>query len=484
MRPGERDRSGMRARHAHDLHIAAVAGVCAALLGAAPSAAPVRAVAPSDPRGRAGIEEILAAGPHSGECSRCHDPHGDGPVTYPDALVGPNDNTLCSNCHAVDWAGASYPGTTKYVESSHGSSPIAVWPGPTPPPHTEAMAFGKCLNCHDPHGQSDAAGETPALTLAREESLCLTCHDGSPAASNIRVDAQKPWRHPMLDASGRHAGAGESAPEEFAITPLNRRHAECEDCHNPHLAQGGTPPPAGGMPAALRGISRLLVQNGPAGSTPAFTFLPGADTLTAPQAEYQVCFKCHSSWTTQPQGQTDLARVLNPENPSYHPVEAPGRNPGIDPLAFVPGWSALSLTSCGDCHGSESGLARGPHGSSYRYILNRPWTASANPRTMSPDELCFSCHSVDVYANADSPDPLLRASRFNGPGGEEGHAFHVGKENVSCYSCHVTHGSTTLPNLLVTGRLPGILTYTRTADGGSCTSSCHGSESYQVNYAR
>lgn len=485
MKPGDRVRSGIGAgRRPFQLFLGAlllwsVASLAVRIFG-------VQATTLLAQRPRPEIESVLALGPHEGDCDRCHAPHGDGPITYPDALVGPNDNTLCAGCHAVDWAGPSYPGTIKYTESSHGTNSSVVWPGPTPPPRTEPLAAGKCLNCHDPHGQSDASGATPALTLAREEALCLNCHDGSPATTNVRIDAQKAWRHPTLDSSGRHGGAGESSPADFAVTPLNRRHAECEDCHNPHLAQGGgggggiTP----GLPAALRGVSRLLVQNGPAGTTPAFTFIPGSDTLTTPQAEYQLCFKCHSSWTTQPSGQTDLARVLNPANPSYHPVEAPGQNLNINPGAFEMGWNAGSLTACGDCHGSESGLVRGPHGSSYRYILNRPYQASAQPRTMSSNELCFACHSYDVYGNPDSPESVQSASRFNAPNADKGHAEHVGDRDVSCYSCHVTHGSTTLPHLLVLGRSPGIISYTRTSNGGSCTATCHGSESYQVNYAR
>lgn len=439
----------------------------------------------SAPRSPRDIKEILAAGPHQGECERCHSEHGDGPIAYPEALTGPNDNTLCAGCHTQDWAGGSYPGTSKYTESSHGQDPLAVWPGPTPPPRVEAQAAGKCVNCHDPHGWADAAGEIPHILIAREEDLCLGCHDGSPARANIKLDAIKAFRHPMTDYSDRHSGPLESTPSDFAVTPINRRHAECEDCHNAHLAQADRAAPgAPDLSATNRGVSRLLVQNGPAGTPPSFTFLPGSDTLTTPLAEYQLCFKCHSSWTTQPSGQTDLARVLNPANASYHPVEAAGRDLNIRPGAFEMGWSANSMTACGDCHGSDSGQARGPHGSSYRYLLNRPYTASPASRTMDSNEICFACHAYDVYANPNSAELVRTASRFNKPGAEKGHAEHVGEEGVTCYSCHTTHGSADRPHLLVLGRLPGIVSFSQTANGGSCQASCHGSENYQVNYAR
>jgi predicted CXXCH cytochrome family protein len=434
----------------------------------------------------AGLTRILADGAHAGECDQCHTMHGGSTIVYAHALLGPDDNTLCDQCHNTAWAGGSYAGTWLYTGSSHGTSERAVWPGPSPPPRTEAGATGKCLNCHDPHGWEDAKGLVPMLAIGREEVLCLTCHDGSPAATNIDVDLRKAFRHPVGDYTGRHAGPTESRPTDFAAAPANNRHSECADCHNPHIAAPDRPGPATGTNLARvnLGVGRVLVQNGGPGVPPAFTFAPGADTLTAPVAEYQLCFKCHSSWTTQPTGQTDLALALNPANASYHPVEATGRDLDISPGSFVPGWSASSLTRCGDCHGSDfDGGARGPHGSSNRYILRRPYVASSLPRDMATDEICFSCHSYDVYANDKASDPVLVQSRFNPPGEGKGHAFHVGKMSVPCYACHVTHGSPNRSHLIVTGRSPGLVSFTATPSGGTCQPSCHGSRSYSINYA-
>jgi predicted CXXCH cytochrome family protein len=433
----------------------------------------------------AGIAKTLAAGPHAGDCERCHTMHGDDLQPQPNALVGPNDNVLCASCHTSIWNGGSYPGTWTYAGSAHGSSPAMIWPGPDPTARTESGAAGKCLNCHDPHGWDDGLGRIPFLAVAREEKLCLACHSGSPASADIRSDLLKPYRHPVADYTGRHAGPTESQPADFAISPVNQRHAECEDCHNPHVARpdpptGVTPPDAS---KRLLGVSRVSVMNGAAGNAPSYTFLANSDTLTAPVSEYQLCFKCHSSWTTQPGGQTDLALVLNPSNPSFHPVEDRGANPTIAPSAFTSGWSASSLTGCGDCHGSDLG-ARGPHGSSYPHILKRPSPDSPTPRSMSSDELCFSCHAYDVYANPGSPDATRLASRFNQPGTGAGHAEHVGGQSVPCYACHATHGSTTLPHLMVTGRSPGLVTYTESPGGGTCAPTCHSSQSYTANYAR
>lgn len=448
------------------------------------AAAPRSLRTPRDPDS---IRKFLEGGLHAGECDRCHSMHGANQGTvYPNALVGPNDNAFCLSCHDTPWTNNSFAVEKLYLATGHGSSTAMIWPGPVPGVRVETDAATKCLNCHDPHGWADAQGAIPHLAIAREEKLCLTCHDGSPGHTNIASELNKPYRHPTATYDGRHTGASESLPSDFGASPLNQRHAECEDCHNPHVSRPDLASVEGTNTASKLtfGVSRVAVSNGPAGSRPIYSLLAASDSLTGPNAEYELCFKCHSSWTTQPAGQTDFAVVLNPANPSYHPVEDMGRNLNIRSQAFTPGWSATSITRCGSCHGSDFGGIAGPHGSTYAGLLRSPSPASPASRMVSSDELCFSCHSFDVYANPNSSSTTKSASRFNSPGVDKGHAEHVGEHDVPCYACHVTHGSTTLPNLLVTGRVPGLLTYTATASGGTCATTCHGSESYTANYAR
>lgn len=479
--PGLADADSRRRRTRRGLALLALLVAACGLVAARPLA--MRA-----PRPQAEIERVLADGPHHGECERCHTAHGDDAgIVYPGLLVSPDENELCGSCHQLAWSGGSWAGEELLRATGHGSGGGGTaWPGPSPPARVEVDATGKCVNCHDPHGVEDAQGSVSHLTLQREEKLCLTCHDGSPSSLDIAADLAKPYRHPVAVWTDRHRGADEGAPADFGRLPEDRRHAECTDCHNPHVSRADGAGGTTGNEASKTtlGVSRVAVLNGPAGSPPLYTFIAGSDTLTAPHAEYQLCFKCHSSWTTQPSGQTDLALVLNPANPSHHAVEAPGNNPGIDPQAFAPGWNASSVVRCGDCHGSDFGSARGPHGSTYPRLLRAAYYASAAARPMSSDELCFRCHSHDVYANGGSPESARARSRFNSPGAGAGHVEHVAEHQVPCYACHVTHGSTTLPFLLVTGRLPGLTSFSSTPAGGTCSSSCHGSRSYTVNYAR
>ena len=417
-----------------------------------------------------------------GECSQCHDQHasrGGAPAggPFPFLLFAANDNALCATCHDGPGRFDVYPGTAPWSTSTHALSSVVVWPGPDPEGRPAADA-GKCVNCHDAHGARDESGVVPSLASVREEGLCLGCHDGSPAP-DVRTPFLRAFRHPVA-TTGRHDAGEGGDPARFAG---GNRHAECADCHNPHRGAADRVPPA--PPAAsnrILGVSRVKVTNGPAATRPVYTWAGAGETGFA--AEYEVCFKCHSSWTTQPVGQSDLALLFNPNNPSYHPVEQAGRNRNVDPLAFANGWSWDRLVHCSDCHGSDEPSVRGPHGSAYRHLLRKDYATASTAAPMAPTDLCFECHSWDTYANDRAPDASLAASRFNPPAEGRGHAYHVGRRELSCYACHLSHGSTQRPALIATGRTPGLAGYAQGATGGSCTPTCHRPVNYAVNYPR
>lgn len=421
-----------------------------------------------------------------GACAQCHENHGSrdgvanaGPFDH--TLFRADDVTLCYECHTTPGSFEIYPGNLLWADSTHALSPAMYWPGPVPAARNATDA-GKCVNCHDPHGADDATGVIPSMLRLREETLCYGCHDGSPS-KDIKAQFTRTYRHPVA-TTARHAAAEGTTPDpaNYAASPVNKRHAECADCHNAHVARVDTMPPvAPESSQRLAGVARIEVLNGAAGTRPVYTWRGAGDNT--PSNEYQLCFKCHSSWTTLPGGRSDHAVLTNPNNPSFHPIQAQGKNRNIAAAAFVNGWTWDRLVYCADCHGSDDALISGPHGSSFAAILKRPSPASAAYRTMAATDLCFNCHRYDVYANLNSPDATQQASRFNRPR-VAGHAFHVGEQRVPCYSCHTTHGSTTRPTLIVTGRNPGITSYTRSAGGGTCTATCHGSESYSVNYPR
>ncbi len=401
----------------------------------------------------------------TGSCGQCHDEHAShtrGATRNNNAaLFTANDNDFCFTCHAGRSEAGAYPGNAIWWPSIHATSPAVYRAGKDPRPPSDANL---CVNCHDPHGVIDSEGLIPSMLVDREPHLCMLCHDGS-RARDLTNEIAKPFRHPF----GMPLRPGG-----------NDRHVQCSDCHNSHAVKSDRRPPlAPAASSAMRNVGYVEVVNGPPGGAPRYVWHNGAEASDA--NEYEVCFKCHSSFTHQPPGQSDLALLTNPSNPSYHPVQAAGRN-RIDSAAFVPGFSSDSLVRCSDCHGSDDPGELGVHASQYRYILKRPSTVSSLNQRMRPDDICFSCHAYAVYANQNTPAMTLRASRFN-LSGDGGHAFHVGGKQIACYACHETHGSTRYP-ALIARRVPGITNYTQSATGGTCNSSCHLPKTYKLAYPR
>lgn len=413
---------------------------------------------------------------HELECLSCHQLHYS-PATNGTLLVTTNANLLCGKCHVT----ADITTPAVHVSRTNVNN---QWPGgqygSSFPAKADTGDRGTCLNCHQAHGWPNAgnpAEDYPSLLVEYEENLCFTCHDGSPLTKNLKTNYTKTYRHPTTDSSGRHSPKEDGISAYFGTT---NRHAECMDCHNAHRLTSQTAAPiAPTASSRLKGVSRVSVANGAAGTTPTYTFRGVTDTT--PAKEYELCFLCHSSWTTQPAGQTNYAVKFNPNNPSYHPIEAQGTNLTINPNAFVNNWRATNTMYCSDCHTSDDTSIRGPHASTNRYILKKPYTASSASRTMSTGENCFDCHRFDTYANKDASDTVKNYSRL---GADHGHAFHVGDQQRPCYACHDTHASTSQSFLIVTGRNPGINTYTRTTGGGTCAPTCHDSQSYSVSYPR
>lgn len=415
-----------------------------------------------------------------GSCGQCHTEKSTDKY-YPKSLWRENDNELCYTCHRYLNTSGIFPGLDVYETSNHATDPRFVWPGPVPRLRREQGAAGKCLNCHTPHGRKDRDGLIPSLLVAREENLCLTCHDGDPSVRDIATEIRKPYSHPAIFTRGKH-GADEDGDSNRYSYVGGYRHAECSDCHNPHAASGDPLPPV--PPTASRRnarVGRISVVNGAAGAIPLYEYRPASDT-SSPVLEYEICFKCHSSWTRQTPGEPDMARLFNSNNASFHPVEGQGRNPGIDSASFVGGRSAFSTIFCGDCHGSDDSNLRGPHGSRFPNILRRSYEARSTSRVVARDELCFICHNFDTYAN--QAGLFQRASRFNPPLSPNGHAFHVGQRNIPCYACHDSHGSPQYPALIITGRNPGINNFSVNASAGTCFPTCHGTRIYSINYPR
>lgn len=472
--------------------------------------------------GRAGPSRHDVFGETGGkvECSSCHGPHTVAAARYADGQarsdISDPDNTrlywistggrqrdsvtglpgatagplteFCLRCHdgdppqaALTWDpqapdGVVVPHTIRFPVWSF-TNAAGGWDKRVFRSSGHRSAGMECTDCHASHG---AAG--PRLLARGEDTpssdgMCLSCHNGTGIAADVRADLLKPSRHPVLDTAGRHGDR-----ESYQNMPLGERHAECQDCHDAHAAQpyAVAPRNAPWLPGPSRGVSGLAADYGagfrgvPSGSTPVFA-------LAVPATfEYEVCFKCHTSysWNGNPFGpvvpseygsaggtnigQPDKAREFNPSNPAYHPIVAQGRNGGIRAEAFNPAAAvnADSRVYCADCHGADepdpnsAARPRGVHGSGNPFLLKGPVTR-IGATGVSPNEICFRCHSANVYYDGVLDQGGQHISRYVGAVGDPAaaqcaadaqgrvslHCYHVKVQGNPCESCHASHGT-------------------------------------------
>ncbi len=333
------------------------------------------------------------------QCTSCHDPHKD---LYGNFLVASRRySTLCRYCHQKrGWDNASHA-----VSS-------ATWNGLGNNPwfHTSyaTVSENACENCHDPHA---AEGEERLLNAKPEEENCLVCHNGNVAQTDIQSELAKTYRHDVFSYQGVHD------PSEPAV--VSRRHVECVDCHNPHAAKASnaSAPDATGALLGVRGVDTQ------------------GNAVEEIRYEYQLCYRCHADSPNKPgsptQRQVEQSNVrleFDPSNPSYHPVEAPGRNDNV-PSLIAP-LNENSVIYCTDCHASNgTGVPKGPHGSIYPHILKFQYmTADGTAESYQAYELCYSCHDRGQIING--------MGRFY----KRIHRKHIVRENTPCNVCHDPHG--------------------------------------------
>lgn len=481
----------------------------------------------------AGYATIDTAKFPPGQCIHCHDEH----ASYKDVvqtthtardylLFDTNTNLLCYVCH-IDpiTVGGTYTlnnriwmGQTFYDTSSHGASANMRWPGANPPLRP-AGEQNKCLNCHNPHGRTftNAAENTtgqvtylgtdplPNMTFRLEERLCINCHDGSPATRNVNTQFAYAaniggtgvyYNHPI----SRNAALDDRTPSVHTITetkPLGgantARHVECADCHNPHYSgYGGTPlnnlhtNGSNQLSRVLLGVYGVQATYAGAWTAPAFTLVQLTSTVT--NYEYELCFRCHSSYSTlpafaAPNNVTDVSREFNPNNYAHHGVTAVGANqsvnanwiatfnclnPAENPTTCPGGrWGKTSKVYCSDCHGDNAAApvpAEGVHGaSSAAFSAANPVTGKFILGTFidvfnasAQRLICYKCHRRDVYGDDGYNPPNPTLSRMSHPA-NAGHT--LGTRNgwgIWCMSCHggATEGGIHGTNIGIVG--PGL----------------------------
>jgi len=388
------------------------------------------------------------------ECMTCHSLHfadsgganagqGDG------YLLRQSIGDLCYECHTL---------ADRDAGSHFDSGTGALWPGgqygTSFPAHTSEKR-GACVNCHWPHGWPDDANTTvdyPRLWVERydtaddgsdaddAEDLCFTCHDGNPAATDIRsefakgINASEIFHHPVAD-SQQTAG----------------RSVECVDCHNPHEARSDD---------KLAGVTGVDSDG----------FAVGPDTGNdRPLEQHELCFKCHGDdYNASRPGTSNKRLDFQTANSAFHPVAGAGQNQSANlEDQLLGGLTTTSTIQCSDCHNNEatadvsgpadgsSASPNGPHGSAYAAIRRADyWTALTGPSDWNPDnfELCFLCHDSQKLVVAREWEDGAATNFYDDIEGKDNlHWVHLedrtDKARATCKNCHYNvHSNVTADN--------------------------------------
>lgn len=412
------------------------------------------------------------------QCRTCHDPHQmDADATVGKFLVAGNaSSALCVTCHRK-----------AYWSSNPSTHMTSVKPFTTAQgAHTGygTVAANGCESCHKPHGSATSARTLKGI----EEQTCAICHGPTAIGRNVQAEFSKAYTHPTYsitpsvhDPAESPTNPAHTLPETSPAAP---RHAECEDCHNPHASYAATAaaPKGSGKLAGVWGVNRNDTLVLPTGTPPSVN-------------EYEICFKCHADSANMPQAggapyppypnrqapQWNTRLQFDPTAVSYHPIEAPAKATSAPSLKAP--WTLTSIMTCTDCHDNDTGPKAptpgagpsGPHGSSYKHLLAGRYDMDNSNTTESAAAyaLCYKCHDRNI---------VLSNASFRE------HDRHIRDERSSCSICHDPHGissaqGTTTNNAhlvnfdrrFVTPSSGGLLRWEQTSPGrGRCYLTCHG----------
>lgn len=350
-------------------------------------------------------------------------------------------NANCTKCHHENTSSYSSPNTRAW-RGPHASDYNSLLVATSALSRSEQTCFGTGLglsrtSCH-------GAGATPAYRNL--ESIVDTTAVGYATSAHGAFIKSTAWdeRHVGLAQPGSATAASTEQVDRSNPNTLSygrpTRHAECYDCHNPHVATtqaytqnqltyaksrwpltvasgvvtspyapsyvpsiGGRPSlhpigsdAIGGANAGVWGVNITNWSGLPLSAVYTGAWGPTISNFTPvypATKQWQICFKCHSSYAygenamsrpfTQSSGgtgrrQTPLPLEFNPNNYGYHPIISVGKN---QPLLDISQYAINSPTS--------TGLNYNPNWPARRM------TATFNP---SPPHVILSVGMADTVA--------------------------------------------------------------------------------------
>ena len=479
---------------------------------------------PLQPTGTGGAGQV--------QCTTCHDPHIEASkflrlnrfqtANPTGGAFNASTDQICLGCHdklGTAWSDSSHASQT-IADEAYKAEAATVREFPA---GTQVWQAG-CLNCHDTHAVqgtrrllregvetgtggsgvgSYKLGSTAAPnTVSAIEQTCYQCHTTSAESvigtatgtvPNIKTDFGLARRMPITTAE-QNAGVETHDIRDSDFTEdratlgqidIDKRHAECTDCHNPHRVTRNSLFNMSGtaqrthVPGGLNGNLASGALRGTSGVEPvygsrSFFALPnnyqekkgdggtGASTaVSSPWVtrEYQVCLKCHSDYAypddnVYPSGNT---RPLLGDNPGSTPASATERNnytrytnqarefqaplthrgaPGSQGTDAGAGYNTGNHRSWHpviDVTGRSTDLRNNASANSWL----APWNANVGNQTM----YCTDCHGSNTAAGSITPP----AGGNWGPHGSDNNfilkgtwntASGSGQGNTLCFKCH------------------------------------------------
>jgi len=238
---------------------------------------------------------------------------------------------------------------------------------------------------------------------------CTTCHISNLVAEHGGFIAESCWR--CHDSSDPKVIAVINHGLDVAVS--------CSDCHDglPHIEKHGSYMSDWGNYWGVEPVPTAL-----------WTQVAGFSERRPASSQYQLCFKCHSSYSfgvvpggvtnyVGPSGTnlTDQAMEFNPANKSAHPVEATLNNQtgsygpkGLGISQMKSPWTNVGnqKLQCSDCHEKNTDgqpdakfLLKGPAQYWPRNGTNNElWTLydlKANQNNWKNDLFCANCHTLN-----------------------------------------------------------------------------------------
>ncbi|WP_200762555.1 cytochrome c3 family protein [Nitrosophilus alvini] len=434
------------------------------------------------------------------ECTSCHDPHLENMKflrVNTGANHGENVKFTCMSCHDKN-PNVPWPTTHEVMGSPYWDQGVKDRYNNGGSVSVADLYCVNCHTPHNGQGKPYLLRQVEQNTCymgAAASKDTAPCHGTGTTWSGNDIESilNRPFAHPVNTIDGVHTnfdtlygyGSTETDPaSSHSVKWSDSKHAECMDCHNQHRLGSNNhigsqqdsatkwypDTPSNAVSDVIRKVQ------GVEPSWPAMWTQPTSfTTLAESTKEYQICLKCHSYWALGPTlasaaGEvatgatdnwidsesvraTDQAFEFNPNNRSAHPVimalnDMPGSYApkgldtwGTTDVMFYPWNQSLGTQTmyCSDCHGADnedSGDPKGPHGSSYNFMLKGPnkyWPEDPNGNLFStgqiqadgtiPDLFCSNCHNLNYP--------------------HKQWAWKMERYDIACVRCHVAipHGS-------------------------------------------